>query len=151
MVFTSLAAEDQVRGKGDSPSFGNQRSPCTVHQRTAHKSSEDSPHGRRNVVLRKKTSIGIFASNRPRLRGTRACHKMKQCFHVEAGRCLTRTSTADCQHQKEKISNYLTFVSSVPSVKKTQTEVVRARHTIIWTGQDCPTGNSSRRRRRGRQ
>ena len=31
------------------------------------------------------------------------------------------------------------------SVKKTQTEVVRARHTIIWTGQDCPTGNNSRR------
>ena len=29
--------------------------------------------------------------------------------------------------------------------EKTQTEVVRARHTIIWTGQDCPTGNSSRR------
>ena len=31
------------------------------------------------------------------------------------------------------------------SVKRRQTEVVRARHTIIWTGQDCPTGNSSRR------
>ena len=29
--------------------------------------------------------------------------------------------------------------------EKTQTEVVRARHTIIWTGQDYPTGNSSRR------
>ena len=26
-----------------------------------------------------------------------------------------------------------------------QTEVVLARHTIIWTGQDCSTGNSSRR------
>ena len=26
--------------------------------------------------------------------------------------------------------------------EKTQTEVVRARHTIIWTGQDYPTGNS---------
>ena len=24
--------------------------------------------------------------------------------------------------------------------EKTQTEVVRARHTIIWTGQDYPTG-----------
>ena len=30
--------------------------------------------------------------------------------------------------------------------EKTQTEVVRARHTIIWTGQDYPTGNSSRRK-----
>ena len=30
--------------------------------------------------------------------------------------------------------------------EKTQTEVVRARHTIIWTGQDHPTGNSSRRK-----
>ena len=29
--------------------------------------------------------------------------------------------------------------------EKTQTEVVRARHTIIWTGQDYPTGNSTRR------
>ena len=29
--------------------------------------------------------------------------------------------------------------------EKIQTEVVRARHTIIWTGQDCPTGNSTRR------
>ena len=27
----------------------------------------------------------------------------------------------------------------------TQTKVVRARHTIIWTGQDYTTGNSSRR------
>ena len=30
--------------------------------------------------------------------------------------------------------------------EKTQTEVVRARHTIIWTGQDYPTGNSPRRK-----
>ena len=29
--------------------------------------------------------------------------------------------------------------------EKTQTEVVRARHTITRTGQDYPTGNSSRR------
>ena len=29
--------------------------------------------------------------------------------------------------------------------EKTQTEVVRARHKIICTGQDYPTGNSSRR------
>ena len=29
--------------------------------------------------------------------------------------------------------------------EKTHTEVVRARNTIIWTGQDYPTGNSSRR------
>ena len=29
--------------------------------------------------------------------------------------------------------------------EKTQTEVVMVRHTIIWTGQDYPTGNSSRR------
>ena len=27
--------------------------------------------------------------------------------------------------------------------EKTQTEVVRAHHTIIWTGQDYPTGNST--------
>ena len=32
------------------------------------------------------------------------------------------------------------------AVKKTQTEVVRARHTTIWIGQDYPTGNSSRRK-----
>ena len=29
--------------------------------------------------------------------------------------------------------------------EKTQTEVVKAHHMIIWTGQDYPTGNSSRR------
>ena len=29
--------------------------------------------------------------------------------------------------------------------EKTQAEVVWAHHTIIWTGQDCPTGNSTRR------
>ena len=29
--------------------------------------------------------------------------------------------------------------------EKTQTEVVWARRAIIWTGQDYPTGNSSRR------
>ena len=32
--------------------------------------------------------------------------------------------------------------------EKTQTEVLRARHTIIWTGQDYRTGNSSRRERK---
>ena len=30
-------------------------------------------------------------------------------------------------------------------LEKTQTEVVGARHTNIWTGQDFPIGNSSRR------
>ena len=30
--------------------------------------------------------------------------------------------------------------------EETQTEVVRARHTIIWTGQDYPTRNSSRKK-----
>ena len=29
--------------------------------------------------------------------------------------------------------------------EKTQAKVVRAYHTIIWTGQDCPTGNSMRK------
>ena len=29
--------------------------------------------------------------------------------------------------------------------KKPSTEVVRARHMIIWTGQDYPTGKNSRR------
>ena len=29
--------------------------------------------------------------------------------------------------------------------KKTQTEVVRARHTIVWTDQDCPMGHSTGR------
>ena len=29
--------------------------------------------------------------------------------------------------------------------EKTQTEVVWARYMVIWTGQDYPTGNSSRR------
>ena len=29
--------------------------------------------------------------------------------------------------------------------EKTQTEVVQACHAIIWTGQDYPTGKSSRR------
>ena len=32
------------------------------------------------------------------------------------------------------------------SMEKTQTEVVRARHKIIRTGQDYPTGNSTRRK-----
>jgi len=36
--------------------------------------------------------------------------------------------------------------------KKPQTEVLRARHTNIWTGQDCPTtGNSTRRETKKRQ
>ena len=36
-----------------------------------------------------------------------------------------------------EVSDYL--------VVHTGPEVVRARHAIIWTGQDYPTGNSSRR------
>ena len=42
---------------------------------------------------------------------------------------------------KARIGNAIGPVFS----EKTQTEVVRARHTIIWIGQDYPTGNSSRR------
>jgi len=35
--------------------------------------------------------------------------------------------------------------------EKTHTKVVMARHTNIWTGQDCPTGNSTRRETKRRR
>ena len=40
----------------------------------------------------------------------------------------------------------ISLFSPLDYSEKTQTEVVWARHTIIWTGQDYPTGNSSRRK-----
>ena len=48
---------------------------------------------------------------------------------------------------KARIENAIgTYEDLLTSVKRRKTEVVRARHTIIWTGQDCPIGNSSRRK-----
>ena len=46
---------------------------------------------------------------------------------------------------KEKLVSIIYFAFSEKKKKTPQTKVVRARHTIIWTGQDYPTGNSSRR------
>ena len=44
---------------------------------------------------------------------------------------------------KARIGNAIgPYEDLLTSVK---TEVVRARHTITWTGKDYPTGNSSRR------
>ena len=45
---------------------------------------------------------------------------------------------------KARIGNAIGPYEDLPS-EKTQTEVVRACHMIIWTGQDYPTGNNSRR------
>ena len=42
---------------------------------------------------------------------------------------------------RSAIGRYEDLLTSV----KRRKQVVRARHTIIWTGQDYPTGNSSRR------
>ena len=48
-----------------------------------------------------------------------------------------------------KLLSYLALIASVhrpPDFSdKSQAEVIRARHKIIWTGQDYPTGNSRRR------
>ena len=47
---------------------------------------------------------------------------------------------------KARIGNAIGPYQDPPDVSEnTQTEVVRARHTIIWTGRDYPTGNSSKR------
>ena len=46
---------------------------------------------------------------------------------------------------KARIGNAIRPYEDLTSVKRRKLEVVRARHTIIWTGQDYPTGNSSRR------
>ena len=46
---------------------------------------------------------------------------------------------------KARIGNALGPHEDLLTSEKTQTEVARARHAIIWTGQDYPTGNSSRR------
>ena len=40
----------------------------------------------------------------------------------------------------------LTLIRFDTVYTETQTEVVWPRHTIIWTGQDYLTGNSSRRK-----
>ena len=46
---------------------------------------------------------------------------------------------------KARNGNAIGLYEDLLTSEKTQTEVARARHTIIWTGQDYPTGNSSRR------
>ena len=47
---------------------------------------------------------------------------------------------------KARVGNAIGPYKDLDYSEKTQTEVVRALHTIIWTGQDHPTGNSSRRK-----
>ena len=46
---------------------------------------------------------------------------------------------------KTRTVNTIGLYEDLLTSVKRQTEVVRACYTIIWTGQDCPTGNSSRR------
>ena len=46
---------------------------------------------------------------------------------------------------KARIGNATGPYGDLDFNEKMQTEVVRARHAIIWTDQDYPTGNSSRR------
>ena len=66
-------------------------------------------------------------------------HRLQHLLWEDNGWCTWRP-WRNSQYRRQ--DNYkLTFCS-----EKTQTEVVRARHTIIWTGPNYPTGNSSRRK-----
>ena len=67
-----------------------------------------------------------------------------RCFHKLLG--ISHRDHIANEEVKARIGNAIgPYEDLLTSVKKTQTEVVWARHTIIWTGQDYPTGNSSRR------
>ena len=58
--------------------------------------------------------------------------------------CISRTT--------EPVGRVFCLEARRPPPPPPPPEVARARHTIIWTGQDYPTGNSSGGgRRRGRQ
>ena len=46
---------------------------------------------------------------------------------------------------KTRIENAIGPYEDLLTSEKRQTEVVRAHHTIIWTDQAYPTGNSTRR------
>ena len=73
---------------------------------------------------------------------------------VAVSNCLSHSAFQTTGHIKDcptvcigiNIGPYEDLLTSV----KRRKLVVRARHTIVWTGQDYPTGNSSRRRS-GRQ
>ena len=59
-----------------------------------------------------------------------------RCFHKLLGFSYRDHITKE--EVKTRIGNLLTSV-------KTQTDVVLARYKVIWTGQDYPTGNNTRR------
>ena len=46
---------------------------------------------------------------------------------------------------KTRIGNAIRLCEGLLTSEKMQTEVLQARHQIIWTGQDYPTGNGTRR------
>ena len=72
-----------------------------------------------------------------------------QALEIRCFRKLLGISYRDHTTNEEvntRIGNAIGPYEDLPtSVKKTQTEVLRPRHTIIWTGQDYPTVNSSKR------
>ena len=70
-----------------------------------------------------------------------------RCFRKLLGILYRHRITNVEVKKKARIGNAIGPYEDLTSTfnEKTQTEVVRARHTIIWTGQDYPTGNSTRR------
>ena len=65
-----------------------------------------------------------------------------RCFHKLVG--ISHRDHITNEEVKVRCGNAIEPYEDLTSEKK-QNEVVRARHTITWMGQDYPTGNSSRR------
>ena len=59
-------------------------------------------------------------------------------------RYLVQRSHNQSGSENQKCNSHLTIWRPPDFSEKTQTEVVWARHTIIWTGQDYSTGNSTK-------
>ena len=58
---------------------------------------------------------------------------------------LLRRSHIQQGSENQNWNRYMAVSGPPDFSEKTQTEVVRARHIIIWTGRDCHTGNGTRR------
>ena len=66
-----------------------------------------------------------------------------RCFHKLLG--ISYSNQITNEEVKARIGNAIRPFEDLLTSEKRQTEVVRARYTTIWTGQDYPTRNSSKR------
>ena len=102
------------------------------------------------IRLMRSLAMSIFLYACETWTRTADIERRKQALEMRCFRKLLGISYRDhitYEEMKARIGNAIgPYEDLLTAAKRRGTEVVWARHTIIWTGQDYPTGNSSRRK-----